>query len=103
MEGKCSVCYKNVLQFSYQLNCSFCSRLFHIKCLPFVSKNDSIYTNKDTDSWLCLRCSQENLPFNHINEDTEFFDALLVDLLSASQTPNAAFHSTSLKLSTFVL
>ena len=76
MEGKCSVCYKNVLQFSYRLNCSYCSRVFHIKCLPFVSKNDSIYTKKETDKWLCLKCSQENLPFNHIDEDSEFFDAL---------------------------
>ena len=37
-----------------------------------VSKFDSIFTNKETNKWLCLACSQDLFPFNDTNDDEAF-------------------------------
>ena len=41
-----------------------------------VTKCDSIYTNRESNEWMCIRCSEEFFPFNNIDEDEMFYDAL---------------------------
>ena len=76
MAGNCEVCSKKISRCSHQLSCSFCTRIYHIQCLPFLTKYDSIYTEKDRNKWLCIKCAEETLPFNNIYDDNDFYDAL---------------------------
>ena len=48
----------------------------HLKCLPNVNVTDTLYSNRESNDWLCLKCSQEIFPFNHYNEDEDFINAL---------------------------
>ena len=48
----------------------------HLKCLPNIKPTDSIYTNRDSDNWLCTLCSQSLFPFNHFDENDIFLAAL---------------------------
>ena len=48
----------------------------HLNCIPLVSKFDSIFVNRDTVPWLCVRCSETTFPFNHTRDDGEFFSNL---------------------------
>ena len=76
MAGNCDICIKRIALHSFHLSCSACDRSFHIKCLPFVSKTDSIYINRQENQWICIRCAEEILPFNNIDNDDDFYDAL---------------------------
>ena len=74
--NSCNICNKRVLSHAYKLQCTYCKNLVHIKCLPSVSKNDSIYTNRDCDYWYCKNCVQTIFPFNHLDDDASFIDAI---------------------------
>ena len=89
MAGKCDICNKRIALHSHPLGCSVCERVYHIKCLPFVSKTDSIYVNKANNDWLCIRCAEEELPFNNIDEDDYFHDALCGFWFDLSKYPMA--------------
>ena len=72
----CNVCNKKVLRHSFHMRCNLCKKLSHIKCLPFVNKNDSIYINRDSNIWYCTLCASHIFPFNHIFNDEDFILAL---------------------------
>jgi hypothetical protein len=38
--------------------------------------NDSIYTNRDIDQWLCTHCAEQTFPYNHLSDDEDFRSAL---------------------------
>ena len=67
---------KRLLSHAYKLTCSLCQQTCHLKCLPRVSRNDSIYQDKACSIWYCPPCSQSIFPFNHYDEDDLFYDAL---------------------------
>ena len=48
----------------------------HLKCLPFVSKDDSIYVEKDSNLWIDTVCTKDIFPFNGIEENEEFLQIL---------------------------
>ena len=87
MAGDCGICRRRVALFSHHLNCSFCDRTYHIKCLPFITKTDSIYANRLENSWLCIKCAEEELPFNNIDENNSFYDALSEFWFDSTQIP----------------
>ena len=72
----CPVCCKRILPHSKHLRCCTCKRYYHIKCLPYVNKDDSIYVNRDHNDWLCTGCSCDIFPYNHVDDDTEFIHNL---------------------------
>ena len=74
--SSCNICLKRVLKHSYHLKCNSCNHYTHINCLPKVKKTDSLYTNKDSEVWFCTLCTKELFPFNSIDEDVEFLEAL---------------------------
>ena len=74
--AKCNICHKRVLSHSCHLKCSYCRDVVHLNCLPFITKNDSLYVNRNTDQWLCTVCTKSLFPFNHLTDDTHFIQAL---------------------------
>ena len=75
--ASCNLCNKRVLSHSYQLKCDLCLCSVHLKCLPFVDKDDSIYTDRVQNSWYCTKCCECIFPFNHLDEDDAFIEALM--------------------------
>ena len=54
------------------MKCSACNFSFHITCLS-ITKTDSIYVNRFSESWICTICMQDCIPFNHL-DDEEFYE-----------------------------
>ena len=75
-DKSCNICDKKVLRHSYHRRCTLCKSLVHIKCLPRVTKEDSIYTLRDDDDWYCSMCTEYIFPFNHIFTDDDFMASL---------------------------
>ena len=76
MDNNCGTCKSKILRHSFHIYCSICYAGYHIKCLSNVSCEDSIYTERDTNVWICINCSATCFPFNHIDNDDDFIDAL---------------------------
>ena len=74
--ANCNICNKRVLAHAYRMQCNCCNELSHLKCLPMLSKQDSVYVNRANNNWFCLRCTQSSLPFNHFPDDDDFLEAL---------------------------
>ena len=70
----CKICNKRILLHSCYLTCIICKCSSHLKCLPSVSKDDSIFKQRLTNPWFCIKCISEELPFNHVIDDLEFRD-----------------------------
>ena len=65
----CGICNKKVnIHNRNQLPCMSCLRHYHIKCLPEINHTD--------DAWLCPSCLQNELPFNHVDDDDLFINCL---------------------------
>ena len=74
--ASCSICAERVQNHSFQMKCSFCQGKTHLKCLPMVNKDDSIYVHRDTEIWFCTMCTRDIFPFNQTEEDEEFLEFL---------------------------
>ena len=85
---------------SFQLCCSNCQTLVHVKCLPFVTKNDSIYVERDSNIWFCSKCCIDIFPFNSL-EDEEYSDAILDLHDSESAVPFHLLFDTETAFSPF--
>ena len=72
----CKLCDKYIHSTALYLQCDSCNSFFHIKCLPNVNKTDDIYQNRHTMTWFCILCIQNALPFNHYDDDCDFFRVL---------------------------
>ena len=73
--NKCFICNKRILSSARKQKCMICNRLFHLLCVPGITKYDEIYLNND-DSWYCIDCNQSLFPFNHLDDDNEFIECL---------------------------
>ena len=74
--AECNICIKKVQSHSCTLTCTLCLSQVHLKCLPFVSKEDSIYVRRGNDTWFCKLCVMSIFPFNMIDDDEEFISTL---------------------------
>ena len=97
----CNICNRRVLKHSYQLKCYFCRSLVHIKCLPQVDKTDSIYVERESKNWSCTKCNQSIFPFNHFQDDEDFYSAIHDQLLSCSSVPFDTLVKNNLLFSPF--
>ena len=69
----CDICVGSIVINQPYVTCSSCSCYCHIKCLSYPTNYD---TDADKHNWICKTCTQNILPFNHIEEDSEFMDAI---------------------------
>ena len=74
--ASCSICSRRVLRHAHSLVCSTCDGIYHVRCLPNVHTTDSIYIQRFQCNWLCNLCSAKVFPFNHIEDDSEFVNAI---------------------------
>ena len=68
----CKCCSKKLQSHSSIMKCSACKYSFHINCLS-ITKTDSIYVNRFSESWICSICMQDCIPFNQLDDD-EFYE-----------------------------
>ena len=59
----------------------------NIKCLPFVNKLDSIYTERNTRDWFCTVCTGQILPFNHFDENEDFYQSIMENWTANAAIP----------------
>ena len=71
-QNRCVCCSKKLQSHSSIMKCSACNASYHIQCIS-ISKRDSIYLNRMSNPWICVRCVKDSLPFNHLDDD-EFYD-----------------------------
>ena len=74
MANSCKVCEKRVLSHSKSVSCIICKRKYHCKCISI--KKIEITRLLAANDWYCITCISEALPFNQIDEDIEFQEAL---------------------------
>ena len=89
----CDVCVGSIVINQPYLTCSSCSCYCHIKCLSYPTNYD---TDADKHNWICKTCTQNILPFNYIEEESEFMDAI-----SESWTTNISLSFKSLSEKVF--
>lgn len=82
MVSTCSLCNGRVLSHSRILNCSVCQCQTHIQCLPQVNHTDSIFTERNRNSWICTYCVQDIFPFNYTDDDELFMSTLSFFLMT---------------------
>ena len=46
----------------------------HVTCLPCVTKDDCLYTERETNQWLCIVCSKSVFPVNHYDDEIDFLN-----------------------------
>ena len=76
----CKVCHKRVLSHSYQLFWNSCKGTVHLKCLPQVTKEDTIYTERHLNVFYCGVCLGDIFAFNKLDV-TDFNEALAESLV----------------------
>ena len=70
----CDICNVRLQSHSKTLSCSICTGRYHINCLPFISREDSIYTERNFRTWICISCTGDIFPFNHCDDDDSFIE-----------------------------
>ena len=75
----CKTCHRKVQSFSMYLQCKNCNHKHHTQCVRLDKDTCNI-----THSWYCPPCIQTILPFNHFDEDEEFFGAIVEQRLNCS-------------------
>ena len=75
MYRNCPVCKKKILRHAYQIKCSHCNELFHLKCIT-LSQSEMHTIMQNQSSWLCMICMEHIFPFNHVQDDDLFIETL---------------------------
>lgn len=67
----CGICNKQVNNNHKALCCDICQKWIHIKC-NFITKTEYEKFKDDSQSWYCLKCLKDIIPFAGINNDSLF-------------------------------
>lgn len=71
----CKICRKKVLAHAYQICCTICSGIFHLKCITLQSEfQDNI--RQKLSIWSCDECNSNIFPFNWMADDDKFLSAV---------------------------
>ena len=65
----CSVCNKAVQNRQKSIECDTCNKWVHIKCNKLDDKDYKYHQDNPNATFLCLKCSEENLPFSKLNNN----------------------------------
>ena len=68
----CTACNKNISDNFPGLSCSICHINYHLKCTSGVITE----VVRDFSDWCCEYCLKSVFPFNHIDDDDEFLNAI---------------------------
>ena len=74
----CQVCNKKVQSFSHNKQCSNCLVKYHTKCIN-LNKDEAL-----TEFWYCPYCVQTIFPYNHFDDDDDFYSAVIEGMLDCS-------------------
>ena len=85
----CKTCLKRVQLFSYKIRCMNCKVTYHAKCV-LLDKDDIEHVN----FWYCPYCLGDVFVYNHIDDDTKFYTAILEGMLDCPFN----FHEINKKL-----
>ena len=96
MANVCSLCKRRLLSHSPILQCFVCKTFYHVTCLPYVTKDDCLYTERETNQWLCIVCSKSEFPFNHYDDEIDFLNVL--SELWFTHSRNLSFESLTEKI-----
>ena len=96
MANICSLCKRRLLSHSPILQCFVCKKFYHVTCLPYVTKDDCLYTERETNQWLCIVCSKSEFPFNHYDDEIDFLNVL--SELWFTYSHNLSFESLTEKI-----
>ena len=65
----CSVCSKAVHNRHKAIECDTCKKWVHIKCNKLDDKGYKYHQENPDAPFLCLKCTEENLPFSKLNNN----------------------------------
>ena len=71
----CTVCKFSIRNSHKAILCDICQNWTHLKCTPFTCEEYIALSNTNED-WFCSVCLATLFPFNHFEDDTDFFFAL---------------------------
>ena len=70
----CPICKRKTMRHSYTIYCVCCRRKVHRNCT--VLSPDKLALARNNSHWYCRLCNENILAFNHIENDSEFQQAL---------------------------
>ena len=65
----CSICSKAVHNRHRAIECDTCKQWVHIKCNKLDAKDYKYHQENPNAPFLCLKCSEEYLPFSLLNNN----------------------------------
>ena len=71
----CAVCKFSVHNNHKAIFCDICHFWTHLKCTPFTTKEYSDFSNS-SEPWYCSSCLSNIFPFNHLEDDCDYYFAL---------------------------
>ena len=84
----CGICQKTVAKNHRAIECEICKNWIHIKC-NFVSKDfynslidenqDVNLSNENKTKWMCINCTNSDIPFSKIDDKSLYLLAKGVD------------------------
>ena len=71
----CPICEHKVLNHAQKLHCAICLYHYHLKCITLDYRQQE-HLIKSKSNWFCCKCNESFFPFNHIDDDEDFYWAL---------------------------
>ena len=75
----CKLCYRKVQSFCHKMHCMNCAGIFHAKCV-----NLEKYELHTRLLWYSPCCVQSIFPYNHMDDDAEFYSVIIEGVLGYS-------------------
>ena len=69
----CNICLKKSQSHQYLYTCISCRSVYHYQC---VNRTRDDFFIEDKSSYICIRCLENELPFNHYDDNLDFLNAL---------------------------
>ena len=70
----CDICNVRLQSHSKTLSCIICTASYYINCLPFISMEDGIYSERHFRTCICIICTGDIFPINHCDDDDSFIE-----------------------------
>ena len=73
----CLFCKQRLLSHASTVTCEICHEKCHTRCISLANQELSTIMSTE-DCWYCISCLSSVLPFVHIQDESEFQDAICV-------------------------
>ena len=71
----CSLCQRRILSHAYRIQCCVCYGVYHSKCIT-LCPTEQQHLKDNARTWYCMCCNETVLPYNHIDDQSEFLAAV---------------------------